>query len=37
MESKGELKENDIKNCTCYCFNIYLDFGIEILIVVIFY
>ena len=21
MESNGELKEIDIKNCTCYCFD----------------
>ena len=31
MESNDELKDIDIKNCTCYCFNdmmrvIYFDF-----------
>ena len=35
MESKDELKEMDIKNCTCYYFNDiiqYIDINFEILL-----
>ena len=34
MESKDELKENDIKNCTCYYFDDIIRFWDKVILVI---